>query len=415
EVPSGMSAVNHSNTAVTTNLASGINDSVTSLTVDDATGYPNAPFHIRIESEVIYVGARAGTTFSSLIRGYDGTTAAAHTTTPDVDHVVVAADFQQAGAVSNLLGEVVLTSSSSYIEIPNIPGGYKDLRIVAVLRSDNAATSDGPAIQVGNGSIDTGNNYRNYRIYDGTSEGNDHYDTVDTWDLAGGVPAASVASGLFGVIDGVLANYASTSQFRHFSAAVRHIRDSGTYFSMDYFGLWENSADAIDVIRITPINGSNWVAGSYVRIYGEPSGASQVEDWTAFTPDLQSTGTNPTVGNGTLTGKYRRIGTAVEVWIEFAFGTTSTAGTGDWYFDGASLPYPNSGDAHYGSMYSVDSGSYYFSGQAVMSGGSGDIYGMGPDETGVPHRVGATQPWVSGAPANGDHFGVQITYEADLS
>src|SRR5947209_1743930 len=62
-----------------TTLSAGINAVVTSLAVSSATGFPSSPdFVVKVGSELILVGAVAGTTYSSLTRGYDGTTAASH-------------------------------------------------------------------------------------------------------------------------------------------------------------------------------------------------------------------------------------------------------------------------------------------------------------------------------------------------
>ncbi len=83
---------NFSNIAEDTNFASSITDAETSKDVDSATGWPEAPFNFRVEDEVINVGTKSGVTFSDMTRGYDGTTAVAHTTTPTVKHVVIAED-----------------------------------------------------------------------------------------------------------------------------------------------------------------------------------------------------------------------------------------------------------------------------------------------------------------------------------
>ena len=67
---------------VATTLASGINDTATSLTVASATGFPDVPFRITIhtgnpaDGEIIEVGGKSGTTFSSLLRGQESTAAA---------------------------------------------------------------------------------------------------------------------------------------------------------------------------------------------------------------------------------------------------------------------------------------------------------------------------------------------------
>lgn len=66
-----------------TTLASAISDSDTGLILtseigDGLNAAPDAPFRIRIEDELILVGARSGTTCSSLTRGIENTTAAEH-------------------------------------------------------------------------------------------------------------------------------------------------------------------------------------------------------------------------------------------------------------------------------------------------------------------------------------------------
>lgn len=68
-------------------------DVATTATIASATGWPSAPFTMEVNNEVILVGARAGTSLSSLTRGYDGTTAAAHTSGDGARIVAIAADF----------------------------------------------------------------------------------------------------------------------------------------------------------------------------------------------------------------------------------------------------------------------------------------------------------------------------------
>lgn len=62
----------------TTTLSSGINNSVTSLTVASATNFPiSGNFRITIDSEILLVTAVSGTTFT-VVRGVEGTSAASH-------------------------------------------------------------------------------------------------------------------------------------------------------------------------------------------------------------------------------------------------------------------------------------------------------------------------------------------------
>lgn len=51
-------------------------------------------------------------------------------------------------------------------------------------------------------------------------------------------------------------------------------------------------------------------------------------DWTAYTPTL----TNMTLGNGTLTAAYLRMGRLARLRFEFEFGSTSSVTGTDWRF-----------------------------------------------------------------------------------
>jgi hypothetical protein len=57
--------------------------------------------------------------------------------------------------------------------------------------------------------------------------------------------------------------------------------------------------------------------------------------WTAYTPTWTSTGTAPALGNGTLIGRYMKIGRTVICHINLTSGSTTTYGTGSYSF---SLP-----------------------------------------------------------------------------
>lgn len=57
--------------------------------------------------------------------------------------------------------------------------------------------------------------------------------------------------------------------------------------------------------------------------------------WASFTPTWTGSGTNPALGNGTLTGKYTRFGKTLFGRVILTAGSTTTYGTGSWRF---SLP-----------------------------------------------------------------------------
>lgn len=63
---------------------------------------------------------------------------------------------------------------------------------------------------------------------------------------------------------------------------------------------------------------------------------SKEYDTGPYTPVWTASVANPTLGNGTLTGRYYRLGKQVRAIIKLQFGTTTTGGTGTWSF---SLPF----------------------------------------------------------------------------
>lgn len=78
-----------------------------------------------------------------------------------------------------------------------------------------------------------------------------------------------------------------------------------------------------DVDIVTLYTGSAWVAIEY---YGAR---------TSYNPAWTGSGSNPSIGNGTITGEYARRGSFVSVKIKVAPGSTTTYGTG---FYSLSLP-----------------------------------------------------------------------------
>jgi len=71
-------------------LDGAITDTDTSMTVLDGSIFPDTPFAVTIEDEIIYVVAKSGNIFSSLLRGQEGTTAAAHATGVSVENRMTA-------------------------------------------------------------------------------------------------------------------------------------------------------------------------------------------------------------------------------------------------------------------------------------------------------------------------------------
>jgi hypothetical protein len=67
-----------------------------------------------------------------------------------------------------------------------------------------------------------------------------------------------------------------------------------------------------------------------VYVYGTP-----ITDWQSYTPTWTAFTTNPTLGNGTISGRYRRVGDSIQGQVTLSSGSTTSYGSGAWYF---SLP-----------------------------------------------------------------------------
>jgi hypothetical protein len=66
------------------------------------------------------------------------------------------------------------------------------------------------------------------------------------------------------------------------------------------------------------------------RVFASYGLGSANRAWTVYTPLWSSLGTQPAIGNGTLTGAYRQLGKLVAVRLSMNAGTTTTFGTGGW-------------------------------------------------------------------------------------
>lgn len=86
------------------------------------------------------------------------------------------------------------------------------------------------------------------------------------------------------------------------------------------------------------------------------SGAAQ---WKSYTPGIGGLG-SPTIGNGTITGQYARVGDAVHLFIRMIAGTTTTFSTTSTFFSLPSGLNVASGERHLGKLLFFDdsAGSY---------------------------------------------------------
>jgi hypothetical protein len=130
-------------------------------------------------------------------------------------------------------------------------------------------------------------------------------------------------------------------------------------------------------------------------------------EWYDYTPVWTALTTPPVLGNGTLTGRYARVGPIVQCKIAWAAGATTTFGVGTWLF---SIPFPYSGTGiTIGSALGRTAGARY-PGHAVLDQALSTEGMSAYISNATSSLIRQDQPfvWVSG---NDIHL--SVTYETD--
>lgn len=180
------------------------------------------------------------------------------------------------------------------------------------------------------------------------------------------------------------------------AAAKRAIRViGGSSVSKGDILLYDTVADQI-VMHYDESTGGIW------KLYNR--GGTKVFDtgaWASYTPTWTTTGTAPSLGNGTLNGYWTRIGRFVHCTIELIAGSTTTFGTGVFKFG---LPVTGVQRSNTGAAWGLDSGNVYRTGVALIGGVQDvSIYG---DGGGAPWGSLIPHTW-----ASGDKIRISFSYE----
>lgn len=120
----------------------------------------------------------------------------------------------------------------------------------------------------------------------------------------------------------------------------------------------------------------------------------------SYTPTITASSSNPTVGNGSVSGSYVRNGAVCTAYAAFNYGSTSAAGSGTWRL---SLPFAATASA-IGVCRILDSGTIHRTGVCTVANGA-SYATMIIDSTDAEVTDSAPITW-----ANGDVIGIQITY-----
>jgi hypothetical protein len=155
-----------------------------------------------------------------------------------------------------------LGSAAADITFTSISQNYTDLVVVVSARASAAYPEVAGFVFLGNGSIDTGNNYSSTRLLgtgSSASSARQSNRSGAPWDS---IPAASSASGTFCATIIHINNYSSTTAYK--TMLIRS-NEPNNYVEATV-ALWRNTA-AINQLRITADAG-NVAAGSVVTLYG---------------------------------------------------------------------------------------------------------------------------------------------------
>lgn len=140
--------------------------------------------------------------------------------------------------------------------------------------------------------------------------------------------------------------------------------------------------------------------------------ATQQSAWTSYTPVWSSSGTAPSLGNGTLVGYYAKIGRDVTAKIFLSTGSTTTYGTGFYSFTlplAAAVTGIVSGQFAHAGVWNLanNGGTFYVCSAVIVQNSPSVVNGL---VNGSGSFMGATNP-AAFTGAN-SQFNCTITYES---
>ena len=135
--------------------------------------------------------------------------------------------------------------------------------------------------------------------------------------------------------------------------------------------------------------------------------------WQSYTVSWTAATTNPSIGNGTLVGRYTQIGKTCILIIGLTMGSTTTYGSGNWSFSLPKTAKNTTGIVFYGVAHIRNTGTANYERIAQISPViSTTVIKLFNDPTQGSNssNISATVPFTWG---DGDALGIEITYEME--
>lgn len=129
--------------------------------------------------------------------------------------------------------------------------------------------------------------------------------------------------------------------------------------------------------------------------------------WASYTVSWTADTTNPSIGDGSLIGRYTQIGKTVVCNLTLTIGSTTNCGSGNWKI-GLPKTSKNSNMTYSGIWVALDSGVNFYDGIAVLYPNINFINTF--IRTGSFSSLSASSPHSWG---QGDQLYIAITYEAE--
>lgn len=148
-----------------------------------------------------------------------------------------------------------------------VPQTFSHLLLVSNLRDDGAVVASWVNMNFNN---DSGANYDREQATFGGNTGSATGNSAQTTMTVAIHAGANASASVFGATMLMIPNYTSTTSFKSvtsISGVLATLGTTSTYQAGAFQGIWRSTA-AITQIKLLPGNGSNFVAGSRVTIYG---------------------------------------------------------------------------------------------------------------------------------------------------
>lgn len=162
---------------------------------------------------------------------------------------------------------------------------------------------------------------------------------------------------------------------------------------------------ANDAVTADKLAESSLYSGHFHSATQIPSNATGFT-FATYVPVWGSDGTQPAIGNGTITGRYCQLGKLVLVWVEMLLGSTSTIGTSTYNWTMPADFQTGVTYTPFGNATLLDASTSTLHSGTVVAVSTGTLVTVYNESSA---RWSASVPVV---PASGDRYQIQAIFEA---